>query len=137
MSSRRHPLKKADRMQQARHWIASYTGKNIVKGYRKRFKVDPLCAAYELQILGIQISESQIQQLKRDEENRRKQNEKRRQRQELQSSFPCSDGYFYFIAGYTSGGAPYGITWEEMGLEPFAEIGPKSHVIQDGDERRG
>ncbi|MDQ2086148.1 hypothetical protein RBH29_06850 [Herbivorax sp. ANBcel31] len=25
-----------------------------------------------------------------------------------------SDDRFYYIAGYTSGGAPYGITWEEM-----------------------
>lgn len=25
-----------------------------------------------------------------------------------------SDETFAFIAGYTSGGAPYGITWEEM-----------------------
>jgi hypothetical protein len=25
-----------------------------------------------------------------------------------------SDYYFAFIAGYTPGGAPYGITWEEM-----------------------
>lgn len=25
-----------------------------------------------------------------------------------------SDDTFAFIAGYTSGGAPYGITWEEM-----------------------
>lgn len=24
-----------------------------------------------------------------------------------------SDEYFYFIVGYTPGGAPYGITWEE------------------------
>lgn len=26
---------------------------------------------------------------------------------------------FYFIAGYTSGGVPYGVTWEEMGLKPW------------------
>lgn len=26
------------------------------------------------------------------------------------------DDTFYYIAGYTSGGAPYGVTWEEMGL---------------------
>lgn len=25
-----------------------------------------------------------------------------------------SDDTFTFIAGYTSGGAPYGVTWEEM-----------------------
>lgn len=29
------------------------------------------------------------------------------------------DDRFFFIAGYTSGGAPYGVTWEEMGLEPY------------------
>ena len=26
------------------------------------------------------------------------------------------DDRFFFIAGYTSGGAPYGVTWEEMGM---------------------
>jgi len=25
------------------------------------------------------------------------------------------DDDFFFIAGYTSGGAPYGVTWEEAG----------------------
>ena len=32
------------------------------------------------------------------------------------------DDTFYYIAGYTSGGAPYGVTWEEMGLEPYEDI---------------
>ena len=32
------------------------------------------------------------------------------------------DDTFFFIAGYTSGGAPYGVTWEQMGLEPWEEI---------------
>lgn len=27
---------------------------------------------------------------------------------------PESDEHFAYIAGYTSGGAPYGITWEEQ-----------------------
>lgn len=29
------------------------------------------------------------------------------------------DDTFFYIAGYTSGGAPYGVTWEEMGLKPW------------------
>lgn len=31
---------------------------------------------------------------------------------------PCEymDDYFAFIAGYTSGGAPYGLTWEDVGI---------------------
>ncbi|RII26072.1 MAG: hypothetical protein CXR30_17075 [Geobacter sp.] len=27
---------------------------------------------------------------------------------------PDSDEHFAYIAGYTDGGAPYGVTWEEM-----------------------
>lgn len=32
------------------------------------------------------------------------------------------DDRFFFIAGYTSGGAPYGITWEEMGMNPYDDL---------------
>lgn len=32
------------------------------------------------------------------------------------------DDTFFFIAGYTSGGAPYGVTWAEMGLEPWEDL---------------
>lgn len=28
------------------------------------------------------------------------------------------DDTFSFIAGYTAGGAPYGVTWEEVGIDP-------------------
>lgn len=38
-----------------------------------------------------------------------------------------SDEYYYYIVGYTSGGAPYGITWEEayeqgLAIEENVEI---------------
>ena len=32
------------------------------------------------------------------------------------------DDTFFYIAWYTSGGAPYGVTWEEMGLEPCQSL---------------
>ena len=38
--------------------------------------------------------------------------------------FSDMDGTFAFIAGYTPGGAPYGITWEQVGIDselPFEE----------------
>lgn len=34
------------------------------------------------------------------------------------------DGMFAYIAGFTSGGFPYGLTWEEVGIDselPFEE----------------
>ena len=39
-----------------------------------------------------------------------------------QQRLPEQDDRFFFIAGYTSGGAPYGVTWEEMGLEPWEDL---------------
>ena len=35
------------------------------------------------------------------------------------------DDRFFFIAGYTSGGAPYGVTSEEMGMEPWEDLKEK------------
>ena len=32
------------------------------------------------------------------------------------------DDTFFYIAGYTSGGAPYGVTWQEMGLERWQDL---------------
>ena len=32
------------------------------------------------------------------------------------------DDTFFYIAGYTSGGAPYGVAWHEMGLEPWQAL---------------
>ena len=31
---------------------------------------------------------------------------------------PEQDDTFSFIAGYTAGGTPYGVTWEQMGMPP-------------------
>ena len=32
------------------------------------------------------------------------------------------DDRFFFIAGYTSGDAPYGVTWEEKDLKPWEDL---------------
>ena len=46
----------------------------------------------------------------------------KKKKKEETFSLPEQDDRFFFIAGYTSGGAPYGVTWEEMGLEPWEEF---------------
>ena len=50
-----------------------------------------------------------------------KQLRKRKKKKLPEPELPWRDDYFYFIAGYTSGGAPYGVTWEEMGLRPWQD----------------
>lgn len=48
----------------------------------------------------------------------------RREAKAAQALHGCSldsDDTFFYIAGYTSGGAPYGVTWAEMGLAPWQD----------------
>ena len=47
---------------------------------------------------------------------------RKKKKREPAATESWQDDRFFFIAGYTSGGAPYGVTWEEMGLEPCEEL---------------
>ena len=44
----------------------------------------------------------------------------------------CDDRFAY-IAGYTSGGAPYGTTWEEMGIDPLLPFSEKVSLLGSGE----
>jgi hypothetical protein len=110
-------LKREGRLQAAKHWLPNYEGKSIIKGYSKHFGVNKICAALELRILGYDISEDYLEKLKADELLRQKQKEKRKREKELNlqdDMYQYSDDTFYFIAGYTSNGVPYGLTWDEL-----------------------
>lgn len=41
-----------------------------------------------------------------------------KERERLAELYEDCDGHFAFIAGYTDGGAPYGVMWEEVGIDP-------------------
>lgn len=43
------------------------------------------------------------------------------------------DDRLAFIAGYTSGGAPYGTTWEEMGIDPSLPFSEKVSLLGSGE----
>jgi len=117
------------RLPKAKQWLESYSGDNALKAYRKKFAVDRLEAVKELQILGMEIPEDVIQKekqaVKAHQQQIQNKKTKRRAARIAKSDavdlYPDSDDNFFFIAGYTSGGAPYGVTWEEMGLEPYYE----------------
>ena len=107
--------KRKDRLQAAKNWIKEYEGNNLVKGYRKRFKVDLLCAVKELETLGCKIDPGYKKQLELTVENKIKKNKEKKAKEESESlSDLDSDDTFSFIAGYTSGGAAYGTSWEEL-----------------------
>ena len=122
-----------ERKPQSEKWLALFKddeNKNIIKCYRKKFAVDRLKAIDELQRLGVKLTEEQIAKERKVAKVHqqtlinRKRNEKRKNLEaQIQSLISTNqDDTFYYIAGYTSGGAPYGVTWEEMGLEPYVDI---------------
>ena len=68
-------------------------------------------------------SHEEIKELQRIRAERKANVKCRKNRPKKKPGLPFmdQDDTFFFIAGYTSGGAPYGLTWEEMGLEPWEE----------------
>ena len=129
-------MKFAERRPKAEKWMAAYDGTpyggDIVKAYRKKFAVDRMKAVEELQLLGVSLTKEQIDREKaavkayQEIQRAKKAKGKRiREQKRMEKDNPLFSEYqddtFYYIAGYTSGGAPYGITWEEMGINPDME----------------
>lgn len=117
MNAKHKRLNRKSRLRAANHWLPTYNGKNPVQGYRKHFGVNLLCAATELQMLGYEISPVYLAQLKAVKIGRQELNLQKRRMKELQTSIEAktdSNETFYYIAGYTPNGFPYGISWEEL-----------------------
>ncbi|MBS4535343.1 hypothetical protein GOQ29_06895 [Clostridium sp. D2Q-14] len=92
-------------------WIPTYEGKNIVKGYSKWFGVDKVCAITDLELLGYEVDSKYKEQILKQHKAKSKAGEKKKREEERELD-PWQDSNFYFIAGHTSGGAPYEITWD-------------------------
>ena len=131
-------MNRARRLQSARPWLALQRGRpadRIARSYRKRFGVDWLSAISELTALGIVFDAKWCEQLVRTLEGSRLVNARRRAERNdaaADAGGVESDGQFAFIAGYTEGGAPFGVTWEE-----WKESAPgKSSVAPPAGERK-
>ena len=97
-------------------WIEKYSGKNPVHGYRKCFGVDLLCAINELKMLGFKIdpdSEIQIRKSVTQTALQRQAQKLAKSAREPECDVSEWECEFAFIAGYTSGGAPYGVLMSE------------------------
>jgi hypothetical protein len=109
--------KKKYRLKSMGEWISNYVGSNIVEGYAKWYDVDLACALSELRLNGQEISEDyegKIQKLITEKKATQALKKRYRAYKKEETEEHFSDDTFAFIAGYTSGGAAYGITHEEM-----------------------
>lgn len=68
--------------------------------------------------------------------NKSKKAKKNKKQIELENNLFESDDTFAFIAGYTAGGFPYGITWEEMEVieQRDKTLFAKEKSIQEDEE---
>lgn len=91
------------------------------KHYRERFHVDAVNAAKDLQELGVNYTQEQLDRIKQAEEQplRQLRVEREAKKQErLTELYDDCDGRFAFISGYADVVAPYGVIWEEVGIDP-------------------
>ena len=109
---RRKRLKSKNRLSSAKAWIPSYSGKNIVKGYANWYGVDLICSIKELKMNGVIVSEDYEEQVLSSIITKHSVQQKKEEianPMKMDEHCKNSDEYFEFIAGYTSGGTPFGI----------------------------
>ncbi len=88
---RRKRLNRSRRLQVANRWMTEYKGKNLIKGYSRRFGVSKLCAAIELQMSGLELPSGTIERLQRLEQELGKARQAKRQKWQAQDCLvPCS-----------------------------------------------
>jgi hypothetical protein len=91
---------------------------NRLKKYRKYFGVNWECAISELEALGVEFDGTYLSRLRgtisRDFQDEKKHAPiSRLEFVDYHGILPDSDENFAYIAGYTPGGVPFGVTWEE------------------------
>jgi len=107
-------MNRSSRLQSAKSWLHKEKDQpgNIVRKYKKRYGLDWNCTFKELKMLGIQIEQKYekavLQSIKNNPAKKKKVEENK---SEIECEF--QDDNFAFIAGHTTAGFPYGITWEE------------------------
>lgn len=116
-------IPKEERLMKAKKWIEKFDGDHIVKAYSKSSGLNLKNAMNELKRLGVKISPEEKQKVEQWVEQRKLHNERRKERRRRRKEKKENNGLimefdsdetYAFIAGYTSGGAPFGITYEEM-----------------------
>jgi len=147
---RRLRLKRKERLKIAKELVENYSGENLCDEYREWFGVDEYCAILEIEMLGYTVNPKYKEKvlikreksLKMAEEKRKikitRKREKRERRRKRRNKIDSNtdeiidqNEEFYYIAGYTPGGFPFGITWEEYERDIKEDEDKKNEVEND------
>jgi hypothetical protein len=104
-------MRKQQRRASAREWIRS--GANVtMKTYVKRYGVDRYTAYDDLTSLGFTLPASAQQWAQRPPPNPPRAS--KQVTSDVDPDWIMLDGRLFFVAGFTPGGAPYGVFEDEM-----------------------
>ncbi|MBU0490878.1 MAG: hypothetical protein KKA73_14900 [Chloroflexi bacterium] len=141
---RRRRFTRHQRLDAARSWLPTYDGDHVARAYRRRYGVDWPTAFRELELLGVELDPGYQERVRASVRGQAAARKHRRQEQAALAEnllADCQDADFAYIAGYTSWGLPYGITWAEMAaleLESGAVESPdSSDPAEPGRARSG
>lgn len=85
-------------------------------------RVDLLTAISELRMLGVPIEnarEAEIRVLIESRTETRRRHREALAQKKIDELHSGSDDTFAYIAGYTAGGIPYGVTWKELDAKTY------------------
>lgn len=100
------PERRNIRLQNGKQWLKDYTGapEHLRKSYCKYFHVDAVTAVEDLIALGVDITQEQLEQIKRAEEKRVRRRQRileDKKRKRVDDLYDDCDGNFGYIAEYT------------------------------------
>ena len=78
---------------------------------------DKPCAEFLLRII-LNRDDLKVKEVHGQRLRQRRMEREAKERERLAELYEDCDDRFAFIAGYTDGGAPFGVMWEEVGIDP-------------------
>ena len=118
---------RARRVAEAPQWVRNYlsnggTHGNLLRKYRAKFGIDWESSILELKALGIEFDSEYLAAVRQSAKSQNFVKTSQTPISHLEFGDSCledtdSDETYAYIAGYTSNGVPYGVTWEEMDEE--------------------
>ncbi len=112
--------RKAVRYEKAMHWLfeeGNYGKKHLLSRYRKRMNLPLETAVSDLREWGILYPQDGDRSSK-EYERFLERNQEIEFEYKYHGIIETSNDMFAYIEDYTSGGAPFGVSWQQVGIDP-------------------
>ncbi len=122
------PMRYETRLRHGAIWVERYSNKHIIRDYRKKFKLsvlDTLSDLYELKVLDKEKYNPLVEAEYKSQNPPKKQRGNKAKEKSKGQHYEVVDPWeseFFYVAGYTSGGVPYGVKWDELDSDLYEDL---------------